>query len=395
LLLFWDDVPVWSVQKQPPHLVTQKPGRKKRKAALSQPRTRKEKRGAVAKADPSSSSQKAPAAANGARATVVTITDVAQRARVGESTVSRVLRNHGSVSQSTRKMILKAAAELNYVPNRIAGTLASMTSKLIGVVIPSVGNTVVPEVLAGANTVLEDAGFQPVIGLSNYDPVREEILIESILSWRPAGILVAGLEHTDRARAMLKGCGVRVVELLDIDGEGIDIVVGSSQRMAGRKSAEHLLARNYRYIGYVGHDIRVDIRAGKRLEGFRAVMRENGQSFVDLEFHPSGESSVEAGRIGLARLLKRQSGLDAIYFSNDDLALGGYFHCMEHDISVPSDLALFGYNGLEITRRTPQPLSTIRTPRIAMGKVGANLLLSGGPSIIVDVGFELVVGATT
>jgi LacI family gluconate utilization system Gnt-I transcriptional repressor len=335
------------------------------------------------------------ASENGDRAKVVTLADVARRARVGESTVSRVLRNHGSVSRATREKILKAAADLNYVPNRIAGTLASMTSKLIGIVIPSVGNTVVPEVLAGATMVLEEAGFQPVIGVSNYDPVREEALIESLLSWRPAGILVTGLEHTERARAMLMGCGVRVVELLDIDGEGIDIVVGSSQRLAGRKSAEHLLARNYRRIGYVGHDITVDIRAGKRLEGFLSVMRENDLGFLDQEFFPSGASSVEAGRIGLAQLLKRQPDLDAIYFSNDDLALGGYFHCLERGICVPSALALFGYNGLEITRLTPQPLSTIRTPRITMGKAGANLLLSEGPSTVIDLGFELIVGATS
>jgi len=334
-------------------------------------------------------------AGSGNRAKVVTLTDVARRARVGESTVSRVLRNHGSVSPPTRERILKAAAELNYVPNRIAGTLASMTSKLVGIVVPSVGNTVVPEVLAGANTVLEDAGFQPVIGVSNYDPAREEILIESILSWRPAGILVAGLEHTARARAMLKGCGVRVVELLDIDGEGIDIVVGSSHHMAGRKSAEHLLARNYRRIGYVGHDIQVDVRAGKRLQGFQAVMREQGLSIVDQELFPSGESSVEAGRIGLARLLKRQPTLDAIYFSNDDLALGGYFYCLEANISVPGRLALLGYNGLEVTRLTPLPLSTVRTPRVAMGKVGANLLLAAGPSTVMDLGFELIAGATS
>lgn len=373
----------------------QKPGQKKGRAVLPRPRTQKGKQAAAIEADIVPASQAAPAASGDRAAKVVTITDVAQRAGFGESTVSRVLRNKGSVSLSARSSILKPAADLNYVPNRIAGTLASMSSKLIGIVVPSVGNTVVPEVLAGVNTVLEAAGFQPVIGVSNYDSLREETLIESILSWRPAGILVAGLEHTDRARSMLKGCGVRVVELLDIDGEGIDIVVGSSQHMAGRKSAEHLLAHNYRNIGYVGHDVRVDIRAGKRLEGFRAVLSENDMSFVDEEFHPSMASSVEAGRIGLARLLKRQCELDAIYFSNDDLALGGYFHCLEHDISVPRDLALFGYNGLEITRLTPQPLSTIRTPRIAMGKVGANLLLSGGPPTVVDVGFELVVGATT
>src|ERR1700761_9848993 len=146
---------------------------------------------------------------------VTTLADVAALAGVGESTVSRVLRNHGSVSPRTREKILKAAADLNYVPNRIAGTLASMTSKLVGIVIPSVGNTVVPEVLAGANTVLENAGFQPVIGVSDYDPIREEALIESILSWRPSGLIVAGLEHTDRAAGMLQRGGVRGVEVQD------------------------------------------------------------------------------------------------------------------------------------------------------------------------------------
>lgn len=328
-------------------------------------------------------------------AAVTTLSDVARRAGVGESTVSRVLRNKGSVSQQTREKILKAAADLNYVPNRIAGTLASMTSKLVGIVIPSVGNTVVPEVLAGANLVLEDAGYQPVIGVSNYDPRREEALIESILSWRPSGLLVAGLEHTERARAMLKGCGVRVVELIDIDGEGVDIVVGSSHRLAGRKSAEHLLSRGYRRIGYVGHDITIDIRAGKRLDGFRTVLAEHGLSFIDLDFSPGGASSVEAGRVGLARLLARCPDLDAIYFSNDDLAIGGYFHCLANNISIPGDLALFGYNGLEIARLTPQPISTIRSPRMAMGQAGANLLLSGGNSQVVDLGFELIPGATS
>ena len=327
--------------------------------------------------------------------TVTTLADVARCAGVGESTVSRVLRNKGSVSQQTRQKILKVAADLHYVPNRIAGTLASMTSKLVGIVIPSVGNTVVPEVLAGANQVLEDAGVQPVIGVSNYDPLREEALIESILSWRPSGLLVAGLEHTSRARAMLKGCGVRVVELIDTDGDGIDIVVGSSHRSAGRKRAEHLLGRGYRRIGYVGHDFTVDIRAGKRLDGFRSVLTEQGLQFADEEVSPEGASSVEAGRIGLARLLARGRKLDAVYFSNDDLAIGGYFHCLENRISVPGELALFGYNGLEIARLTPLPLSTIRSPRFAMGKTGAELLLRGGPSQIVDLGFELVPGATS
>lgn len=336
-----------------------------------------------------------PQDANGQPSGVVTLAHVARRAGVGESTVSRVLRNHGSVSQATREKILKAAADLHYVPNRIAGTLASMTSKLVGIVIPSVGNTVVPEVLSGAQSVLENAGFQPVIGVSNYDPAREEMLIESILSWRPSGLLVAGLEHTERARGMLKGCGVRVVEMIDIDGEGIDIVVGSSHREAGRASARYLLGRGYRRIGYVGHDIRSDLRAGKRLEGFREVMAAHGLSILDHEFSPHRGSSIEGGRIGVAALMSRRHDLDAIYFSNDDLAIGGYFHCLENGISIPGQLALFGYNGLEIARLTPQPLSTIHTPRVGMGRKAAELLLAGGPPQVVDMKFELIPGATS
>jgi LacI family gluconate utilization system Gnt-I transcriptional repressor len=325
----------------------------------------------------------------------VTLAHVARRAGVGQSTVSRALRNHGSVSQPTREKILKAAADLHYVPNRIAGTLASMTSKLVGIVIPSVGNTVVPEVLAGANAVLENAGYQPVIGVSNYDREREEMLIESILSWRPSALMVAGLEHTDRAREMMKGSGVRILEILDVDGEGIDMVVGSSHRGAGQASAEYLVGRGYRRIGYVGHNMTSDVRAGKRLQGFRQIMEKHGLEILDYEFSPDRGSSVEGGRIGIARLLERRRDLDAIYFSNDDLAIGGYFHCLENHISVPGDLALFGYNGLEMARLTPQPLSTIRTRRVAMGHLGAQMLLAGGPAQVVDIGFELIPGFTS
>ena len=89
----------------------------------------------------------------------------------------------------------------------------------------------------------------------------------------------------------------------------------------------------------------------------------------------AGASSVENGRLGLERLLARTPDLDAVYFSNDDMALGGYFHCLARGISIPAELAIFGYNGLDIGRATPQPLSTIRTPRVATGQVAAQLVV--------------------
>ncbi|MGU3540437.1 LacI family DNA-binding transcriptional regulator [Methylobacterium sp. A54F] len=327
----------------------------------------------------------------------ITLTDVARAAGVGESTVSRVLRNHGSFSRETRERVMEAVVRLGYVPNRIAGRLAggaaSAGASLVGIVIPSLGNVVFPDLLAGIAGVLDPAGYQSVIGVSDYDPEREERLITALLAWRPAGLIVTGLEHSPAATAALRASGVRVVEMIDLDGPGIDSVVGFSNRAVGEASARHLLSRGYRRIGYLGHDVARDLRAGKRLAGFEAALAEAGSALAAREIAP-GPSSTAAGRDGLARLLARAPGLDAVYFSNDDMALGGYFHCLARGLAVPERLALFGFNGLDITAAMPQPLATVRTPRGRIGAVAAELLGAEAPGQRIDLGFELIPGAT-
>ena len=222
---------------------------------------------------------------------------------------------------------------------------------------------------------------------------REENLIRALLAWRPAGIVVVGLEHTERAIALLKGSGVCVVEVMDLDGDGVDVVVGFSTRAVGRASALHLIRRGYRRIGYVGHDVGRDLRAGKRLAGFVETLAEQGLSLVDREV-VNALSSIEAGRDGLARLRGRCPDLDAVYFSNDDMALGGYFHCLAQGVAVPRQLALFGFNGLEAGRCAPQPLATIKTPRFLIGEMAGQLVCSDSGGKRIDVGFELIEGAT-
>lgn len=321
----------------------------------------------------------------------ITLKDVAKAADVGESTASRVLNNKGSFSDEARARVLRAAQKLHYVPNRIAGTLASTGSQLVGIIIPAVTTTFFPDLLLGANSVLESEGFQSVISVTEYDALREEKLIESLLSWRPAGILITGLDHTNRARALLKASRTRVVELGDIDGEGIDIVVGFSNRAAGFAAGEYLVKRKYRRIGYVGNQ---STRAGKRYKGFKAALDAGGLSVAAEEITP-GLASIKAGRDGLMRLLKRHTKLEVVYFANDDMAIGGYFHCQAKGISIPDHLALFGHNGSDEGQLLPQPLSTVRAPRLAVGKIGAKLLLSGGPPQVIDLGFDICEGMTT
>ncbi len=234
----------------------------------------------------------------------ITLADVAREARVGESTVSRVLRSHGSFSEKTRARVEEAVARLGYVPNRIAGTLASTGSRLIGIVIPSLTNIVFPDLLRGATAALDQEGFQSVIAVTDYDQDREEAVVGSLLSWRPAGLIVTGLEHNPGTRRRLVASGVRVAELLDIDGPGLDIVVGYSNRAAGAASARHLAGRGYRRIGYIGHDLTKDRRAAKRYAGFREGLTEVGLVLAGEE-RVASPSSVEAGRHGLEALLAR------------------------------------------------------------------------------------------
>jgi len=141
-------------------------------------------------------------------------------------TVSRVLRNRGDVSETTRQKVLEAAKTLGYVPNKIAGALASQRVNLVAVIIPSLSNMVFPEVLSGINKVFEDSPLQPVVGVTDYQPEKEEKVLYEMLSWRPSGVIIAGLEHSDATRAMLAGAGTPVVEVMDTDGRPVDSMVG-------------------------------------------------------------------------------------------------------------------------------------------------------------------------
>ena len=231
-------------------------------------------------------------------------------------TVSRVLRQRGDVSGPTREKVLEAARALGYVPNKIAGALASSRVNLVGVIIPSLKNMVFPEVMTGITEVLDNTGLQPVVGVTNYSPEREETVLYEMLSWRPSGIIIAGLEHTAAAKAMMARAGIPLVEVMDIDGSPMDSAVGISHRRAGRQMAEAIVASGYRRIAFMGTQMAGDFRARKRLEGFEEALRRAGLELVDREYY-SGGSALLKGREMTQAVLRRNPDVDFMYYSND------------------------------------------------------------------------------
>jgi LacI family transcriptional regulator, gluconate utilization system Gnt-I transcriptional repressor len=292
----------------------------------------------------------------------LTLRDVSEVSGVSEMTVSRVLRNRGDVSAATREKVLNATKSLGYVPNKIAGALASQRVNLVAVIIPSLSNMVFPEVMTGISDALDDT------------PLQEKVLYE-MLSWRPSGVIIAGLEQSETSRAMLINSGIPVVQIMDIDGEPIDAMVGISHRRAGRKMAEAILKSGYQNIGFMGTQMPLDHRARKRFEGFTQALGKQGVEIMDQEFYTGG-SALAKGREMTAAMIERSPELDFIYYSNDMIGAGGLLHLREQGISVPGQMGLAGFNNVELIDGLPQRLATMDSCRFEIGQMAAKIIAS-------------------
>lgn len=303
-----------------------------------------------------------------------TLRDVAEIAGVSEMTASRVLRGLGEASDSTRERVREAAKTVGYVPNRIAGSLSSRSVNLVGVVVPSISSFVFAEVLTGISEVLKSTPLQPVFGVSDYDLETEETVIREMLSWQPKGLVVAGLEHTDAARKMMQNAGIPIVEIMDTDGSPVDMNVGVSHQRAGYQMGQHILERGYKNIGFIGTKLPLDFRAAKRFEGFQKAIAEGGTSLADQELYGGG-STLLLGRQLTEKMLERSPDVDVIYYSSDTMSCGGLMHCVMNGISVPDQLALAGFNGLDLRAGMPMLTATTNAYRFEIGKRAAALIL--------------------
>ena len=303
-----------------------------------------------------------------------TLKDISELAGVSEMTASRVLRGKGEASPITRDRVLEAAQKVGYVPNRIAGSLSSKSVDLVGVVVPSISSFVFAEVLTGLSNILKTTAMQPVFGVSDYDLKTEEAVIREMLSWQPKGLVVAGLEHTDTARKMMENAGIPIVEIMDVDGDPVDLAVGVSHRRAGYKTGKAILARGYKNLGFIGTKYPLDHRAAKRFQGFQQALSEAGVTLADQEFF-SGGSTLLLGRELTEKVLRRSPRIEMIYYSSDTMSCGGLMHCVMNGISVPDQLAIAGFNGLELRYGMPMLTATMNAYRFEIGKKAAQLIL--------------------
>lgn len=334
----------------------------------------------------------------------VTVADVARLAGVATMTASRALNRPEMVSAELRERVIQAADTLNYIPDRAAGGLASGAGLALPVLVPTLHHTVYVQILEGLQERLPDAGYQLMLGSTEYRQDKEEKLVEVFLGWRPSAIILSGIDHSPRTLRLLASAGVPVVEVMDLavpgeTGGPIDLNIGFSHARVGEAVVEYLARCGYRHIAYAGTLNTLDSRSVRRLRGFQAALQARGLP-DDLIGNSQAPSSLEVGKQLLSDLLATHPETDAVFFANDELAAGALFECARRGIRVPEDLAVIGFSDEEIAAHLNPALTTVRIPRHDIGRLAADLLLARLGGVLeapapIDVGFEIVQRATT
>ncbi len=326
----------------------------------------------------------------------VRITDVAQLAGVAPITVSRALNAPDSVAVETLRRVRAAIDRTGYIPNMLAGGLASSSSQWIAAMVPTIASPVFQETWAALTDTFVGAGYHLTFGQTGYGGGREDELLDAVVARRPDGIVLTGIMRSPRGRRRLLAAGIPVVETWDLTPTPIDMLVGFSHENIGAAVAEYLHAKGRDRIGVI---TAADDRAGRRAKGLAAAaarLRIAATLAPKLPmFVAAAPGTLGSGRKGLADLLARHPGIDAVFCSSDMLALGAVIEAEARGIRVPERLAVVGYGNLNFAADALPPLTTVSVDGPAIGRLAARCIIdrAQGRAVaepVVDVGFSIV-----
>jgi LacI family gluconate utilization system Gnt-I transcriptional repressor len=314
-----------------------------------------------------------------------TLSAVAKLAGVSSITVSRVVRLPNLVAPETRGRVEAAMRELGYVPNQVAGALASARTRAVGVLVPTIANSIFADTVQGLSDELEPLGYAVILAQSRYDAAREDHMLSALLSRRPEAIIMVGSPATEDGARLLRRAGVPVVETWDLPAAPIDAVAGFDNYQAGVAVARHFMAQGRQHLAFIGGD---DPRATRRWHGFNDTVQAAGaRAPRRLILERNASSSVAA----LANL----PGVDAVFAANDAHAIGFMSGLraaglLRDGSASEQPVAVIGLGDLEMGRLIAPRLSTIRVHGDAIGRTAARLMLTRDGPRHVDLGFELV-----
>ncbi len=321
----------------------------------------------------------------------VSIKDIAKAAGVSHSTVSRALSDSSLVSSETRDRIRQIAQDLGYSPNAMARGLVTQQTRTIGVIVTTIADPFIGEVVRGIEEVAADNSYRVFLATSHSDPLREVNLVKGFREWRVDGVIVASSRVGALYIPLLNEIGVPVV-LINSQQEGPYVHSVTVDNIQGAELAtRHLLSLGHRTIGYMGgpadHSSHRD-----RLAGYRRALSDAGISF-DPSLVLPGNGRADSGK-NISNLLAHSPVATAVFCYNDLTAIGVVHALTRRALRVPGDLSVVGFDDIEFASYVDPPLTTIHQPKDEMGRLATRMLmdlLTGHEVANVKVPGELVV----
>lgn len=324
------------------------------------------------------------------------MSDIATLAGVSSMTVSRALHRPELVSSETRERISAILQSVDFVPDMVAGSLSSTSSRTIGIVVPTLSHAVFADTIQGLSDVLRPLHYQLFVSATGFSLEAEESVVRSMLGRRVDCIVITGLTHSEGTRRMLSGASVPVYEMWNIGRPAIDTAIGFSNRSAAIDMTRYLIAKGHRRIGYMGGTLAHNDRAQDREEGFRHAMAEAGLALPESAvIHAPYE--YRGGAHALQELLLAQPDLQAVLAGAEMLAVGAVSMALDLGLSLPQDLAIAAFDDSELSALIRPRLTSIEVPRYELGRqlaLDALERMSGNPPRtrrVIDAGYELIV----
>jgi LacI family gluconate utilization system Gnt-I transcriptional repressor len=296
------------------------------------------------------------------------------------------------VAAKTLARVREAVTQTGYVPNMLAGGLASSRSRLVAAVVPTIAGSVFLDMMQSLTDTLADAGYQLMLGQTGYEIAREDALIDAIIGRRPDGIVITGVMHSAYARRRLAASGIPVVETWDLTRSPIDMLVGFSHEKTGAAVARFLHDRGFRRPAIISAN---DLRAQRRVRAYLKAARVLEGTEKPIVEWVQAPTTLKQGRDGMARILSKHPGIDSIFCSSDLLALGVLTEASAKGIDVPNRIAVVGFGDLAFAAETHPPLTTVRIDGARIGREATRFIVEraqGKPVAdrILDIGYSIV-----
>ncbi|MFJ8079857.1 LacI family DNA-binding transcriptional regulator [Streptomyces sp. NPDC096205] len=309
--------------------------------------------------------------------TTPTLEEVAALAGVGRGTVSRVVNNEAGVKDSTRRAVQQAIAELGYVPNLAARSLAGRRADAVALVITErdwrqFGEPFFSETVRSVGDALTDTSVQLLLTLVRTDAERQQF-VEYARGGRVDGVLLMSVRAEDRLPDHLADAGIPTVLMGRRSGDEQITYVDADNVGGAREAVGHLLRGGRRSIAAIAGPLDMYV-AQCRLRGYRQALADAGMPDED-SWVVEGDFTEASGRRAMTEVLERHPQVDAVFAASDTMAAGALAVLHASGRRVPDDVAVIGFDDFLLAEHTEPRLTTVRQPLEEIGRTMVRLLL--------------------